>query len=255
MAKASNEDYEIIEVEPDPLAQAKRLTYECKKIIAAGIWLMRNGYGRMQMLPYMSPTCCWRIEFHVEGNTHLQWFRYSSANGSHYLANHCGWKLRRNIAPKELANAILQLVPEDLQRLCEGSISSESERWLQQLESTLKLGLFPIAFDEFSTDFSSWDTVGLLKQATYKMNPQPGYTFPGRERKLVETEPIWREGLATWQQCTQGRGPLELDRAMLDDEELFKLSRLLGATQRYTSSQLDMIPVMKALVGALLRKQ
>ena len=155
------------------------LTYECKKVMEAGIWLLRNGYGRLMLLPYIGGAGWWRLELHVEGKTELNWFRYSSADGSDYLSNHNELKLRRNVSAERLAQAILSSAPEYLLELCAGPTDAETTRWLLNLEKSLKLGLLPVAIEESKTDDSVWHTVGLLGQATHHIEPQPRYIAPG----------------------------------------------------------------------------
>mgnify|MGYP006980584454 CR=1 FL=1 len=43
------EDFEI----KDP---AEELFRACEKVVRAGVWLIRNGYGRLAILPYLSPS-------------------------------------------------------------------------------------------------------------------------------------------------------------------------------------------------------
>jgi len=147
------EDFEI----EDP---AEELFRACEKVLRSGIWLIRNGYGRLAILPYLSPSGChWRCEFHPVGSRSRTMFRYTSADGHKYLAAHCGGTLRKDASPEKLAKAALVGADEDLLSACSGEASPETLAWLEVLERTLGQGFVPQAFHEYSTDPSSWDVV------------------------------------------------------------------------------------------------
>ena len=72
-----------------------------KRVIEAGIWLIRNGYGRLGILPYAAPSgCYWRCEFQPLGRSSKPIYRYSSSNVDKYLASHCGGSVRSSISLK-----------------------------------------------------------------------------------------------------------------------------------------------------------
>jgi len=171
---------EIIIIEEDSIETERlRLLYACQKVVRAGIWMIRNGYGQLMMLPYRGPTGCWRFELHVRSNTNAVWFRYSASQGAGYLDNFTSVKLRRNVRVEKLANAILEGIPETRRQQCAGRVSEETARWLLELESVLESGLLPEAFHEFSDDLSICGTSSLKGESDKNMNPQPGYIPPG----------------------------------------------------------------------------
>jgi hypothetical protein len=163
-------------------------------VIRAGIWLLQNGFGRMQLLPYVAPSgCYWRCEFHPSDRRSQAFYKYSSSSGWKYLENHCGGSVRRSISPKALANAIMRSVPEDAQVRCCGDLSPETAAWIGELEHVLRRGLAPAAFHEYTTDYSRWDLYpsdggGPIEE---RFPPQPGYVPPGEELHWSQGE-FWR---------------------------------------------------------------
>ena len=82
---------DVLEEEIDPMEEFLQV---CRRVLEAGIWLIRNGYGRMAILPYAAPTGAWRCEYHVLGRPDKVLFRYTSASENKYLADHCGGSVR-----------------------------------------------------------------------------------------------------------------------------------------------------------------
>lgn len=103
---------QVITDELEPSPEDLQLQ-NCEKVLRAGIWLIRNGYGRMTILPYTAPSgCYWRCEFHPVGQPRKAFFRYSTGSSSKYLQDHHGGRVRRSISPKGLAQAIMRNVPD-----------------------------------------------------------------------------------------------------------------------------------------------
>lgn len=101
--------------------------FECaREVLLAGAWLIENGHGRLAVLPYVYATGHWRCEFHLVGRPKKTVFRYSIANGSAYLASHCGGTIDKDIEPEKLAEAIWVSVPDELKDACSGVASRET---------------------------------------------------------------------------------------------------------------------------------
>ena len=155
------------------------------KVLRAGIWLIRNGYGKMLLLPYAAPSGChWRCEFHPVGQPSKRFFRYSTGSGAKYLNDHGGGSIRRDVSPQKLAEAIMKSVPDDVKATCAGDASPETLRWLDQVDAALAAGYLPEAFHEYTEDFSRWQLVSLTKGKGDSIPPQPGYVKPGAQSSL-----------------------------------------------------------------------
>lgn len=206
MSSDLDEDFEI----EDP---AQELLRACGKVVRAGIWLIRNGYGRLAILPYLSPSGChWRCEFHPVGFRSRTMFRYTSADGHKYLASHCGGTLRKNASPEKLAKAVLVGADEDLLAASSGEASPETLAWLESLEGVLAQGVLPQAFHEYSTDPSSWDLVTPVSDFKSSF-PSPPWNW--EEDLSWKDLPFWRTALARWE-TTAGAGPTSFDPASLN---------------------------------------
>lgn len=199
------EDFEI----EDP---AQELFRACEKVIRAGIWLIRNGYGRLAILPYLSPSGChWRCEFHPVGFRSRTMFRYTSADGHKYLAAHCGGTLRKDASPEKLAKAALVGADEDLLEASSGEASQATLAWLEILERTLGQGFVPQAFHEYSTDRSSWNVVSPVSDFKSSISAPP---WNWEEDLSWKDFPFWRTALARWKSMA-GAGPSAFDPASL----------------------------------------
>ena len=188
-----------------------------KRVIEAGIWLIRNGYGRLGILPYAAPSgCYWRCEFQPLGRSSKPIYRYSSGNVEKYLASHCGGSVRSSISAKKLAEAILVSVPEELAAACRGAASEETLEWLQDLERALNQGYLPQAFEEYTEDYSRWALVSLLGLPAATMAPQPGYVRPGEERTAF-AEPYWKDAVKQWE-ALSSTSALVIPAATLQDD-------------------------------------
>lgn len=181
-----------VEKEVDPQAE---MFAACSKVLRAGRWLMLNGWGRMLMVPYFGPTGFWRCAFHPLGKPSREFYRYTSGSAFHFLADHCGGSVRRNIGAKQLAEAIVKSVPEDIRELFQGRCSPELQRWLDELDMQLARGVLPFAFHEYTEDHSRWGLYANGNALGESMPPPPGYVVPGSEPQWHE-QPFWREALA-----------------------------------------------------------
>lgn len=172
----------IDDINPEDLEEEQELLYQdCRKVIDAGIWLMRNGYGRMTLLPYVAPSgCYWRCEFHPSGAPKNPFFSYTSGSEGKYLNNHGGQRVRRNITPKGLARAILRPAATDILKECEGELSREMEAWLVELERKLDQRWIPLAYDNSGEELSCtrWNLVGMLGVPDSWIDAPPGYVLP-----------------------------------------------------------------------------
>lgn len=187
--RSEEEVDEAQKIEVDPWVDSHRA---CARVVEAGLWLLSNGWGRMQILPYIAPSgCYWRCEFHPTGKPGLPFFRYSSSAGFRFLENHCGGTVRKNIGADALAKAIIVSVPEAIRTQCEGPASFETLLWHLKLIDHLDRKLLPAAFQEYTEDFSRWGLWGASGTITETMEPQPGYVPPGQEDQWFETD-FWR---------------------------------------------------------------
>lgn len=168
-------------INPEDLEEEQLLFQDCRKVLDAGIWLMRNGYGRMALLPYVAPSgCYWRCEFHPVGTPSNPFFRYSSASEGKYLNDHGGQRVRRSITPKGLARAILRHASPDALKECEGELPPDTEDWIVQLERYLEMRWIPAAFDNSGEEpsRSKWSLVGMLGVPNSWIDAPPGYVVP-----------------------------------------------------------------------------
>lgn len=171
----------IEDINPEDIEEEQLLFQDCRRVIDAGIWLMRNGYGRMALLPYIADSSCWRCEFHPTGNPSKPFFRYTSASKGKYLNDHGGRRVRRSITPKGLASAILRHSSPALLKECEGDLSREMEVWIAQLERAIANHWIPSAFDNSGDEpsHSKWGLVGTLGATDSWIEAPPGCAVPG----------------------------------------------------------------------------
>lgn len=182
----------IIEDEPSP---EDELMHNCSTVIAAGIWLIRNGYGKLQLLPYAAPSgCYWRCEFYPPGRPSKSFYRYSTSSNYRFLENHCGGRLAKSVTPSALAKAIMVSIPDEVKAQCEGVVPRETEVWLAELDRAMARNLVPEAFHDTTEDYSRWMLVNAFG-GKGSMAPQPGYVRPGEELHWSQTA-LWRDALA-----------------------------------------------------------
>lgn len=220
------------------------------KVLRAGAWLIRNGYGRMSLLPYAAPSgCAWRCQFHLPGRPSKTFYRYSTSSEAKYLQNHCGGSIRRTISPRALARAIMKSVPDDQKDACRGKAAPETLRWLDQLDAVLDAGFLPQAFHEYTGDYSSWELVSLTHGKGAPIPPQPGYVEPGSERSVVDLE--WRAGEAAWKEIARN-GRATIDLAVLsDDERCYDLAARVRCAFETAIDGFDSMRLLRAIVGEL----
>lgn len=116
-----------------------RVLTHCQTILRAGIWLLQNGFGRMQLLPYVAPSgCYWRCEFHTPRPRPLAIYRYTTGSGAKYLENHDNGAVRSTISPKSLAIKIMSSVPEAAKTRCQGELSPDVAAWIELLVHVLE---------------------------------------------------------------------------------------------------------------------
>lgn len=153
----------------------------CRRVLSAGIWLIENGWGKMQILPYVYATGHWRCEFHPAGSRGDVVFRYSIADQFGFLSSHGAGETEEEISDAELARRIRAMTPAKLRKSLEGPAAPEMLAWLGELRRQLTLGNIPIAFDAFE-DWSDWDYQWALARLTgtsdeKRMPPMPGFSL------------------------------------------------------------------------------
>lgn len=246
-----NEPFSTDEMDPEDLTQLEAFA-ACRKVLEAGIWLVRNDHGRMGILPYPNASgSAWRCEFHPPGRPSKPFYRYSSANGTRYLENHCGGHVPKNISAQKLATALMVSVDSDVRHRCSGPASPEMLAWLDSLERVLAGGYLPEAFSDAGSIDGRWMLVSPSGQTSATMEPQPGYVEPGKDRGWRD-EPYWQTAESRWQSIVSG-GVVRIDPAHLDplpgeDQLLEELPRAL----QETSGLWDWPAILRATIGTLV---
>lgn len=208
-----SEDEEVM-YEDEPYSPVDVMFWDCEKVLRSGIWLVRNGYGKMAILPYLAPSgCYWRCEFHPIGQPKKAFYRYSTGSSGKFLQDHCGGSVRRSISPKGLARAIMVSIPDDLKQRCAGEVSRQMDEWLAGLERALDGWLIPQAFEDYSSG-PEWKLVSLHGKPESSIAPQPGYVLPGTETNWRQG-PFWRSCVA-WGETLREQGPFAVDPAMIE---------------------------------------
>lgn len=222
-------------------------------VLWAGIHLIEHGYGRLALLPYVYATGHWRCEFHPMGKPGKPLFRYTEGNGYKFLASHCGGSVRKNISPKGLAKAIMVSVPASLKAQCEGDVSPEYARWLDGLKTTLLNGGVPVAFDEYTEDFSLWSVFSLEREVKVSsLHPPPGYIKPDQEETWADT-PYWRGAIAKWDGMSKNRSSVvdfsAIESGCCVERVASELAIVLAEAPEWDRGR-----VLKAAMGELLHE-
>jgi hypothetical protein len=237
----------FMEEESPEFLEKVKIVASAQKVLHAGIWLIRNGYGLMGILPYGSPSgCYWRCEFHPIGRPSKVFYRYSSGCGNRYLLQHCGGSLPISTSPRKLAEAIMVSVPENIKAACAGEPSIEMLRWLDELERVLKSSSIPEAFHEYTEDFSTWGLINIMSSLNYTMAPQPGYLPPGREITCL-SEPYWRTAERLWQGMSKSAAIMIPTTTLTNDAFCFEMADRL----RQGLNDVDGFDTMRILRSAL----
>jgi len=220
------------------------------KVLQAGIWLIRNGYGRMLLLPYASPSgAYWRCEFHPMERPSRTIFRYTSGSEARYLENHCGGSIRSNVSHEKLAQAIMKSVPDDVKSSCEGTASPEMLRWLVLLEAAVDGGFLAQAFHDYTEDYWRWQLVSLIRGNGDPIPAPPGYVRPGEERSIVDLE--WRDGEVAWNAVSSDAELLIGLEMLSDDERCYELADRLRRAFAETNDGFDAMRLLRAAIGTL----
>ena len=239
-----------LETEDEEVSREQLIIDACKKVFRTGVWLVKNGYGNVGILPYRAPSgCYWRCEFHPLGRPSKPFFKYSTCDGERYLANHCGGSIRKDASAKKIAEAILVSVPEEVRESCQGEASMETLRWLDQAESYLQAGYIPEAFHEFTDDYSSWALVRPYGNEQLSMAPMPGYVPPGYERKVVNS-PFWADAGRRFKTITRPQFVQLSSKALNDDEFCFLLAKRVQQDIQDGDS-FDAMRLFRAALGSL----
>jgi hypothetical protein len=178
--------------EDEGVSAAQKAVFDCaRRILIAGTWLIENGNGRLAIRPYLYATGHWRCEFHLLYRPKKTVFRYSIANGSAFLASHCGGSIHEDVGPESLAQAIWVSVPDDLKEACSGEASRKTLAWAVELRRQLGLERLPAAFGEYFGERSAWQLLNVAGNSDgLKMPAMPGYVEPGGDRSVLE-DPFW----------------------------------------------------------------
>ncbi|PVX97693.1 hypothetical protein C7402_101407 [Paraburkholderia unamae] len=221
----------------------------CRRVVEAGIWLIRHGYGRMGLLPYSGAVGCWRCEFHLPQRPDKEFFRYSASQVWRYLENHAGGTLRKDVSPEKLAQAIMMSVPDKIKAACSGPCSSETERWLGMLEGAIAGRYLPEAFHEYTSDHSRWRLLRIDSGQESHIPPQPGYVRPGEARSAID-ESDWANWERYWDSLARSR-LISISTALLQDTEFaFDFaSRLTDALEDVSS--FDRMRVLRAAIASV----
>ncbi|MCK6375314.1 MAG: hypothetical protein L6Q69_14570 [Zoogloea sp.] len=222
----------------------------CRKVFLAGCWLIRNGFGRMAVLPYATPSGChWRCEYHPVGRPDRAFFRYSTGSGTRYLASHCGGSIRKDVSPRKLAESIMVSVPESLIEACSGEASAETLRWLDQAEAHVASGYIPEAFHEYTEDHSRWILFRTDGGNNSLMAPPPGYVVPGEELNVMSEE-FWSAAEKRWNSISRSK-QIGLGTGVLcDDDSCSDLAERVRHAFADVSG-FEAIRVLRATVAAI----
>lgn len=215
-------------VDEETVSPEDELVFMCQKVVRAGIWLVRNGYGKMQVLPYAAPSgCYWRCAFHPPGRPSREFYRYSTGSGHRYLQDHSGGRIAKTASPAALARAIMVSVPEDVKERCHGEVGRETEAWLGELERAMERGLVPQAFYDGKEDMAAWDLVRADGVAG-RIDPMPGYVVPGEEAHWT-SDPFWRAALVDSEKLLEnGEFLVDLSDVRKTEEVVRRLSEAFG---------------------------
>ena len=238
-------------LDEDQADEKQNSMFECaRKILLAGAWLIEHGNGRMALLPYVYATGHWRCEFHPLGKLKKTAFRYSIANGSAYLASHCGGSIRKDVSPEKLAQAIWVSVPDDIKEACSGNASSETLGWIGELRRQLSLGRIPEAFGEYFGERTTWqlsDFVGHLDNL--KMSVMPGYVEPGHEPSVLDN-PFWKAGELRAKRLAKLPEFALPSAALGDGDQIFDIANRLRRDMA-EADPFEALRLLRAAVGAL----
>ncbi|WP_131354856.1 hypothetical protein [Aquitalea sp. USM4] len=227
-----------------------------RKVIEVAIWLIRHGYGRLLILPYASPSGChWRCEYHLQGDMGWVLYRYSTANGFRFLADHSGGYLHQNVSVKKLAMAIMASVPEELRQACEGDVSPEMGSWLDALEQSLESGYLPDAFNNCSEDDSIWSLVKLSSGVRRRVEPPPGYLSPTAFSRMADQlNSDVEEGWATFQAIQAAKhmviSPQSIAKLLQSEQSASQFMAMAAGIS--SSSPFDGHRKLSALIAAVL---
>jgi hypothetical protein len=221
-----------------------------RRVVEAGLWLVEHGLGRTIVMPYTYATGHWRCELHPIGRPSQPYFRYSEAQGRAYLENHGGGIVSPNISARDLARAILDRVPQEVQMLCAGVASLEVVQWVAQVREALAAGFLPSAFGEYQAlEGRDWTLTSFAGRAAGLLPPMPGYVPPGEESCDLHTDP-WREGLRTLRDCARA-GAVYLAPAFgSDPDTLSGVAADLNLAME-SSDSMAQGPLLAAAIGLL----
>lgn len=247
---ALGNDYVDTDCEEEFVTREQEIMSAAKKVLEAGIWLIRNGFGNMTLLPYAAPSGGpWHCAFHPVGRPDREFFRYTSASGARFLENHCGGSIRKAISAKGLANAIMKSVPDNAKEACMGRAANETIAWLDNLERALRIDFVPQAFHEYTMDHSYWDLVSLTRRDTSRMAPPPGYVPPGEELTTIK-KPFWREAEERWESLAKD-AQISIPTALLNNPEACYEFALRLQQALNDVGQFDRARILQAAIAAL----
>ncbi|CAI9009533.1 MULTISPECIES: hypothetical protein [Burkholderia] len=143
-------------------------------VLRAGIWLIRNGYGRLMILPYVAPSGMhWRCAFHPPGKFNDEIYRYTAGSEGRVLPGERDIVMSSTMTAQTLAELIVARAPRDALALCEGEAGQAVLDWLRRFEKALDAGYIPEAFNNDDPVTDRWALLG--DGGSSDMDPQPGY--------------------------------------------------------------------------------
>lgn len=226
-----------------------RLFENAMNVLLAGVFLIKNGYGRLGLLPYVYATGHWRCEFHVLGKPSKTMFRYSIASGHNYLESHTADAVSPDLGPEDLAKIIWVSVPDDLKAACAGPVTTETLSWIELLKRELARGRVPQAFSEYSGQCRNWQSVKFGTDSVLEMPTIPGYLIPGDEHSILD-DPYWRAAELRAKQLIKRPVVSIASTILKDDEACHRLAMNLkkGFSE---ADDADSIRLIRSAVGAL----
>lgn len=163
----------------------KQIRAAARRVLLAGVWMIEKDHGRLRLLPYVSPSGChYRVELHLEGKPSSPLFRYSTADGHRYMANHGGARVPWNAGPATLAAHICAGC-RDLATVLEtfGPLDPEYARWLSHLKAEVERDRLPVAIADYE-DLSRWWRLDCADGANRTIAVPPGYIEPGEDLEV-----------------------------------------------------------------------
>lgn len=157
-----------------------------RRVLGACTWMIeKGGYGRLRILPYVSPSgCFYRVELHPEGKPSSPLFRYTTGDGHRYLANHGGNRVPWNAGRWVLA-AYIEAGCADSRALLatRGPLDPAYARWLEHMAFQVELDRLPVAIADYEDLSRAW-RLDCADGAHRTIAVPPGYIEPGEDLEV-----------------------------------------------------------------------